>query len=489
MPSPPTILQPWEEGGIPARDAFIAKFLTIASEQFITQEGRFVKGDPFHAYDSGAIPDCNGNNAGHSYMVYDLPAPNEQGAVNTISGVVDNEPETFGLWTSYRLRQDEVLVFIGQTPPKVDYYSYRSFLYNRFYKEKCKRCILFVSLGDTINNARIRLSSPAPGSPVIIITGANEETCRLAVKDLIKTISKSNPFNDPATLEKSINFDRIPLDLVRMGLEIPDDEFFYLNRVGNFINQKEGDDYLKNENGKYGRVFRLTPIKQWEPKAFVGAENLIPRGSGKNLEFQYSKALVELRTQILKRHSGKIAHDLDTKVWLFDSFDALQRGIDLLGESRDTSYLETDPFVLSNCGDEQDFAIVYGLNHARCGTSTYANFGVYDCSTEAGVVGKCSFEKEYFGLAADYLHGTEFAHLAHLFYVWKIGRFESTKQGYLQVPFVVLNNGVFSGRAEKIPLEQEMKFGFRAYLDPRTGIGPAWWEMLYDRAIIFKSSR
>ncbi|EAT58264.1 hypothetical protein [Chlorobium ferrooxidans] len=491
MLNPATTMQPWEQGGLQARDAFIAEFLAISSEQFITQEGGFVKGDPIQAYNQGAIPDCNGNNAGHNYMVYALPAPKEQGAINTISAADDNDPKTFGLWTSYRLRQDEVIVFIGQTPPKVDYYSYRSFLYNRFYKEKCKRCILFVSLGDTINNMRIKLSSPAPGSPVIIITGANEASCRLVVKDLIKSISKANPFNDPATLEKSINFDRIPLDLVRMGLKIQDDEFFYLNRVGNFVNESEGDDYLKNENGKYGRVFRLTPIKQWEPKAFVGAENLIPRGSGKNLEFQYSNALIELRSQILKRHFDKIARDIETKVWLFDSFDALQRGIDLLGESRDTSYLETDPFLLANCGDAGDFAIVYGLNHASCGTSTYSNFGVYDCSTEAGVVGKSSSHKSYSGLAAEYLNGTAFAHLAHLFYVWKIGRFEPANQnhGYLQVPFVVRNNGVFSERAEIIPLEQEMKFGFRAYLDPRTGIGPAWWEMLYDRAIVFKSSR
>lgn len=489
MPNNAAHTQPWEQGGIPARDAFISKFLTIADEEFVTHEGQFVKGNPLQAYDCGAIPDCNGNNAGHYYMVYQLPALKEQGAVNTISGAVDGELKSYGLWTSYRLRQDEVIVFIGQTPPKVDYYSYRSFIYNRFYMEKCKRSILFASLGDTINNARINLSSHDPGSPVIILTGANEATCRQVADELRKAMRISNSFHDPATLEKCINFDRIPLDLVRMGLRTQDDEFFYLNRVGNFAHPKEGELYLKNENGQFGRVFRLTPKREQEPKAFVGAENLIPRGSGINLEFRYSKALLELRNQILKRHTGKIAHELDTRVWLFDSYDAIQRGIDLLGESRDTTYLETDPFVLGNCADDQDFAIVYGLNHARCGTSTYSNFGVYDCSTEAGVVGKCSSEEDFSGLAADYLHGTEFAHLAHLFYVWKVGRFEAKKPGYLQVPFVVLNNGVFAARAEKIPLEQEMKLGFRAYLDPRTGIGPAWWEMLYDRVITFKSSR
>ncbi len=42
---------------------------------------------------------------------------------------------------------------------------------------------------------------------------------------------------------------------------------------------------------------------------------------------------------------------------------------------------------------------------------------------------------------------------------------------------------------QKIPLEQEMRLGFRAYLDPRTGIGPAWREMLYDRVITFRSAR
>ncbi len=49
MPNTAAHTQPWEQGGIPARNAFISKFLTIASEEFVTHEGQFVKGNPLQA--------------------------------------------------------------------------------------------------------------------------------------------------------------------------------------------------------------------------------------------------------------------------------------------------------------------------------------------------------------------------------------------------------------------------------------------------------
>lgn len=52
----------------------------------------------------------------------------------------------------------------------------------------------------------------------------------------------------------------------------------------------------------------------------------------------------------------------------------MQEVIDVLGETRDTAYLRTDPFKLND--DPNEFAIIYGINHAATGKATYSNMGI-----------------------------------------------------------------------------------------------------------------
>lgn len=40
--------------------------------------------------------------------------------------------------------------------------------------------------------------------------------------------------------------------------------------------------------------------------------------------------------------------------------------------------------------------------------------------------------------------------------------------------------------AAGIPRDEPLFGGFRAYLDPATGVGPLWTDLVYDRGIVFK---
>lgn len=455
-------------------DATVQRVITALEKSFHVAEGKFEISEADLAYDSGLLPDCNDFNVGHPYMTYRLPPAPGQTTLN-LTSTANIYPEDLGTWLTYRLRQDEAILFIGKTPPKVDYFSYRSYLFWRFYQGESQFRKVFDSLGDTINNMCVKVNDSNGNvydQPVVIITAANQHILNQVVRVLVEI----------GIDENIINADRIPLEMVIMGLDNFCDQFFFLNRFGNFASEEARDKYTKNEDGSSGRVWRLTPTEKETPvKPISGAAFLKPRGTGNSSEVELMPALAKLRLGILEKHTHLSATEPQTHMWLFEGYDAIQRGVDAYGEDRDTTYLYSGPFTLRNVQNE--FAIIYGVNHAMTKKATYCNFGVYGTKALNGVCSMSSAASDFAGGAEQYLDDPE---LAKMFYVWKIGRFPSDEERYLQVPYqpkydeegFILNGSV-------IPLEQEAFVGFRAYLEPATGVGPAWWEILYDRVIKF----
>ena len=195
---------------------------------------------------------------------------------------------------------------------------------------------------------------------------------------------------------------------------------------------------------------------------------LIPRGTGDTRELNLMKDLEELRAAIISRHGKDHVEDLTTKVWLFDGYDAIQRGIDVLGESRDTVYLNTTETTLGdNPGEE---IIVYGVNHAATGKATYSNFGFYGEWARNGVGGISN--KDYTGSAEEYLPNNS---NAKYLYVAKISRVDDGKN-----TTSVIHSGVNVSRIEP---DEPCFIGYRAYIEPETGVSPAWSELVYDRAM------
>ncbi len=80
-----------------------------------------------------------------------------------------------------------------------------------------------------------------------------------------------------------------------------------------------------------------------------------------------------------KRYEGLRATDLKTSIWLLEGYDAIQEGIDALGENRDTATSAADQFTLGD--DPREFVIVYGVNHAAFGKVTYNNFSIYGATS------------------------------------------------------------------------------------------------------------
>jgi hypothetical protein len=427
----------------------------LEKDGFIVQEGKFGYLDVIGLYQAGFLPSCFGNNPSTPYMIYYLPPPPGEKAMSENSTEVDTlDNETL---TEYRLRPDEALLFIGRTPPKCKYFSFVPYVYDRYFLDEGERRRVFASLGDPLNLMTIKTSGNSTfNASTFIITAADK-----GINDRIKAAGIAAGYP-----ESIINSVVIPQPLVKMGLEQDADKFLILTRLAFFEDKVAGQDY---RNGTAARVFRLTPKIISNSTQAYGVPKLRVRGTGNTSELNLTSALNDLREAILKENKGANVTELTTQVWLYEGYDALQRGIDVIGENRDTTYLRTNNFTLGD--NPKEFLIVYGVNHVMTGRATYCNFGIYGADILNGV-GAVS-DMNFTGTADKYLPGNP---AAKYLYVYKVSR-NCNKSNCLFVP---TGPGAYG-----IGPNQPAFIGFRAYLENATKTGPYWSEIVYDRVIKF----
>ncbi len=438
-------------------------FKTIARQAgFEVNEGILEEYKVIDMFNAGLVPSCYGNNPSTPYMVYKLPMPSAQKNRNLLSDSPIN-PKNKGLWVDLKFRQDEALVFIGNTPPEITYFSYRSYLAFRR-RPDGSHFRIFASLGDTINNMTIKTlgnaqdpNGPLFDSPTVIITSASKATNE-KVKALLEQAGFSN---------KIFNDDIVSSNQLRLGFDEKSDSLVFINRLAFFKDPKSHDEYMSKPQG---RVLRLTPNQEIKPEPYP-VEPTRVRPTGKTLELDLLPKLGKLREAILKKYSKYKSEDLKTSIWLLEAPDAIQREIDVLGETRDTSYLWTNPFILPNTPN--DFVIAYGVNHEATGLASYCNVSAYGLEFLNGVDAVSNLD--FAGTAQEYLPNDPDA---KYFYVMKVAR---TNPDNNPTTAVV----PWGKKAYGVELNKEVWIAFRAYLNKKTKVGPDWFEMLYDKAIKF----
>jgi PKD repeat protein len=456
------VLPPVELVPVPDGKEKIAAFIAaLQREGFTVQQGKLEKFDIMAMYNAGLIPGCFGNNPSTPYLVYKLPP--YPGLV--IGGRITDapiNPANAGLWLDYFMEPDEAIVYVGPTPPEVKYFSYRSYISSRWFPEQNTSEHIFASLGDQINNFRINTgtssgdTSPGPyNKQVMIITTADRGTEELVRNAALTSGYQTNMMND----------DIIPSGLIRMGKENTSDAITVIHRVALFANETLGSEYV---NSTPGTVLRLTPNTSNVPQPY-GVPPLIVRGTGDTHELDLLQDQEALRESIIAREGvGMVITENKSSIYVLEGYDSLQREINAQGDNRDTIYLSNGNYTLS----DNEFIIIYGVNHQKTGKATYTNAAVYGAEALNGVAAVT--DSEYAGSADSYLPGNKDS---GLFYVWKFARHCNGEAGCTEVPSCCGGAG--------IPEDAPVMIGFRAYVEPETGIGPSWTEVLYDQVIHF----
>jgi hypothetical protein len=463
----------------------------LEQDGFTVQEGKVHHLDFIKLYDAGVFPSAYGNNPATKYLVYLVPpapgykiAPGHYKPGGIISEITKTLGVSVNLTPFWNLRPDEAIVFVGRTPPECRYFSYDHYLLDRTYGNETRW--IFANLADTLNNLVIKTEGTPDGSPgnpynqtTMIVTTADK-----GIDRRIRAAAQKAVYSDGI-----INTQVLPSSMLNMGLENDSDTFAIFIRPSIFANKQAGNDYTNNTPAT---VFRLTPKETAELDPYNMPE-LRVRGTGKT-EFDLTGDLEELRNTILNKYSGLNATELPTSIGAPVGSDGIQRGIDAVGPTNDACYLWTanqtissltPPFFNSSLyygflrdpaitlgNDTNEFIIVYGVNHAATGKSTYSNFAVYGADVLNGV-GMIT-DSDFNGTAEEYLPDNPDA---KYLYVYKIARNCNGDTHCFEVPFGPGGYGIV--------LDQPLTIIFRIYLENSTKTGPSYSEIVYDRAIKF----
>ncbi|SMC16592.1 hypothetical protein SAMN02745134_00115 [Clostridium acidisoli DSM 12555] len=478
----------------------IVNFISILDRNgFIVQEGKLKYIDILQLCSEGIVDNCMGNNVGAPYAVCLLPpAPNQnpsKGQKPPIGYTPDN-PNNYPYLVpgfTFKLRPDEAIVLIGETPPHVLYYCFRSYLgfienkLEKNYSEYIKAGndytgfyhLVFASLGDQLNNYNIWTDNTPNGIP-----GEPYNSSSIIISTADKNINKQirNALGIAGYSSDIMNDDNIPIELVNMGLEAGKDTFIYMMRFALWADQNAGNQYISNID-KFIKVLRITPkvphnnLNPWEVPTLKIRETGITEyqvvpNSRNDLDY--------LRNQIINKYGGtEYNHvDLDLTVAIPDNFNAILRDVNVYGDDRDGVYFKTEDFQLSS---DDDFVIVYGINHERTGKAIYSNASFYGAELFNGVAG--AFSTVQFPDTALEFFPTGYENAGY-YYVYKMAR-KADEENVVIIPY---STGNPLGKAYGVDNNQDARILFRVYLDKIAMVGPYIFDIIWDQAILFKKS-
>jgi hypothetical protein len=485
------VLQAQEAAAKPTVSAFENQ---LAKKGFTWQEGKVWFPDVLSMCGQCDLPSCYSNNASSQYGFFALPpAPGQDPSVkNPYTEWLSESYLPQGWSFSWRLRPDEAVVFIGKTPPKVEYFGFTAYLYDRYVagmgpEPDCtyvddqgthskaqpasaqNRFPVFASLGDTINQQTVDLAGgrhPPFQKNVVMVAAADQNVLRKVKHSLVAA-------GYPA---KSINVLTMPPALVRLGTDSQNDNVMVLIRVTPGAGNDIGDYYTRPMT-----VLRVTPstpvpTPQLDPSP---PPKLRVRGTGKteaNLEAQVDA----LGQAIVAHYAGLGYKGTPVKMAMLpDGFNCIANLQNCLADNRDTIYVSPAYDIMSGqilpgqpsltLGTDE-FLMVYGVQHPEVKKAEYSNVSIMGWFKKAAPA--VITDRDMGGSAQEYLPGANPA-----LYAYQVAR----DGGCLTSYCVHFGKDCHGGIADDEPVAPV----FRAYLEPGTKIGPSRGEVVVDHVLKF----
>ena len=472
----------------------------LEADSFYVQQGVYRELDTVKEASAGRLLSCFGNNAGSAYIVFSMPAAPDQdtslgsqelGWPDEIAAIYDdpqipNAPANPyfapGGW-EYKLRQDEVIVLITPLPGACKYYSFINYLMftaqkpGKVYEgrkaffsvgdeESGLYCPIFGSIGNSVNILNIRHTGDSIfDTQAVIVIGANRDAVDRVVKHL-----QAAGYDEGA-----INIMPIPAGTYNMGLQKGADTFSFLQRVSQAEDKAAYRDYLDNISER-AVLYRVTPVEEMPENPYEN-ETVIPRGNGVHETAALTGAtekLEAIREALIAEYGDEYDYEeLDSDIAVPEGLTAYYNEFNAKGDNRDAMYLMTPDFTLDS---DEDFVVVYGVNHSMTGKALYSNAVLYARPMLNGVTS--IYDSMFEGSAKPYLG--EDCEDADQYYVYKMARTELDDYTAL----IEYSTGNEKGQYYGVDNGAPVLMAFRAYLDG-TGTGASYYEVIYDRTIVF----
>ena len=472
----------------------------MENSDYYVQKGSFAELDTVDLASKGKLLSCFGNNAGSVYTVLYLPpAPEQDNAKGNPERGLDDEIQTLyddpsvenypanpffspAGW-QYKLRADEALVLYTELPPECKYYSFINYI--MFTEEKEGKNYknekgyfqvgnedvgfyhpIFGSIGTSVSDGRVNCDGDSVfGSKAVIVISANQTVTEQVVEQL----------ESAGYSEDVINVMTIPEKTYRMGLEKGKDTFCMIGRISQPTVREAYEKYIEELSEK-SVVYRVTPKTEIASNPYEN-ETVIPRGTGVHEAAMLDNAeehLDTIRRAIIDKYSDEYDYEeLGGEIAVPEGLTAYMTDFNAKGDNRDTSYTMTPEFQLNS---DEDFIVVYGVNHTATGKAHYSNAVLYAKPMLNGV---CSvYDTMYAGTAREFLG--EDCKDVDSYYVYKMARTQMDEN----TKIIEYSTGNEKGKFYGVDNDNNLVLAFRAYVD-QTGVGPSYYEIIYDRTIVF----
>lgn len=427
-----------------------AAFPQLAEEAgFAVGDGLFVISDYGGCCDPGAK--CLGNNLATPYGTWAVPPVEGDTTPPPIDPFEPWSDVPEPLQKTFRMREDEALVWLGTAPPKARYFSVRSYLGVREDPDGDIRAPL-ASLGPSFNNLVLEetFGEPIWDQTMAVVTTANA-TVEAEVVELLAEIG----------VERVVR-DRLPMQYLKLGLDDGDDGIQVVTRAAFYDDPAAGQAWLDDPGAT---VWRLTP-KEERASDWHELPTMPVRGTGDD-ELALRPEVDALQELLQKRYPS-----MGVVVPGSPHFQETLTCIDTMetcaGDSTDR-LAATSPSFFLDPADESVKFVVFGVNHEATGKSAYANISVTTRLQGVGAVTKTHDEMrgsaQWFGYDGPN---------ADLLYAFVVSRDCSREGGAPCMEVAVGCPGAWADEA--------MHLTERAYLEEATKAAPLESELVMFRA-------
>ena len=471
----------------------------LEADDYYVQQGQYRELDTVKLASEGKLLSCFGNNAGSAYIVFNLPAAPEQDTSlgsekmgwpdETATFYDDPKVENYpanpyfapGGW-EYKLREDEAIVLITPLPGECKYYSFINYL--MFTEQKPGKDYTneraFFSAGDETTGLYHPIFGSIGNSVNMMNIGHNGDsiydTCAVIVISANQTVTEEvvNSLHEAGFEDEMINVMPIPARTYRMGLEKGADTFSFLQRVSQPQDPDAYRDYLDHISER-AVLYRITP-KEEVPSDPYPNETVIPRGTGVHEAADLDDAekhLEMIREKLIAEYGDEYDYEEKTcDIAVPEGLTAYYMDFNAKGDNRDAMYLMTQDFTLDS---DEDFIVIYGANHTATGKGLYANAVLYARPMLNGVVSV--YDSLFEGTADSYLKDDPDA---DKYYVYKMARTRMDEN----TAIIEYSTGNEKGQYYGVDNGNPVIVAFRSYLED-TGTGASYYEIIYDRVIVF----
>ncbi len=463
-------------------DAFVSR---LNNDNFEVQEGRFALFDYVQRCCAAGTPItiCSFFNQTSPYFVGYLPISPGQ---LTAELPFTRDPLDYSRSAVWRLRPDEAVVLVGLTPPAVRYLGIQTYRFSTV-DEKLGRVRRWNNFGDQTNQFTIKTAgtpNATRGDPF------NSRTIYILTADAgidarVREAARRAGYAPPI-----MNTEPIPQAVVRMGLDEDADQFNFVFRAAIPYDAKALADYQAQDPPTM-RVFRVTPKTEAPAYPDPSADPFpVPsfraHGTGQT-EFALLPAVRDLRKAILTKYGDLDRREFVSEQFLFYGFHHLDVNDDGIAPSTDALYL----WLKESFGtlDEDEFVIVYGVNHQQTGKAMYMSASMYGLTKQVSAL--AIDDRKLAGSAADYLQNNPDA---DKLYAYKFARHcDEGDQFCFAVPYGCCaaheQPCVGEPGCAGMKATEEGTIVWRAYLDPTSKTGPDPAEVILDKAIKFSPKR